>query len=243
VDTSAIDLNLPVALDALLAERNVTRAAARLRLSQPALSARLARLRAAFGDPLLVPAARGMTLTTKALELEAPLRAALAQVRGVVTAARGFDPRKDALTLHIAASDYTQTAVLLDFTLRSASARRASASRSTPPRSSTSSPSSSTVSSISRWSSRSHAPAEPAVRSPAASGPSACMSRSRSMSCANANSCYSWRRWAARWATPRTRSPACSATPPAITDRSYLDSRRAPAERRAALRVLDGGRP
>jgi DNA-binding transcriptional LysR family regulator len=117
VDTSVIDLNLLVALDALLAERNVTRAAARLGLSQPALSARLARLRELFGDPLFVPAARGMTPTAKALELEAPLRAALAQVRGVVTAARGFDPRKDALTLHIAASDYTQTAVLLEFAL------------------------------------------------------------------------------------------------------------------------------
>lgn len=117
MDTSAIDLNLLVALDALLAERNVTRAAARLGLSQPALSARLARLRDVFGDPLFVPAARGMTPTTKALELEAPLRAALAQVRGVVTAARGFDPRKDALTLHIAASDYAQSAVLLDFAL------------------------------------------------------------------------------------------------------------------------------
>jgi DNA-binding transcriptional LysR family regulator len=117
VDTGAIDLNLLVALDALLAERSVTRAAARLRLSQPALSARLARLRDLFGDPLFVPAARGMTPTAKALELAAPLRAALAQVRGVVTAARGFDPRKDPLTLHIAASDYTQTAVLLDFAL------------------------------------------------------------------------------------------------------------------------------
>lgn len=117
MDTGAIDLNLLVALDALLAERSVTRAAARLRLSQPALSARLARLRDVFGDPLFVPAARGMTPTAKALELAAPLRTALAQVRGVVAAARGFDPRKDALTLQIAASDYTQTAVLLDFAL------------------------------------------------------------------------------------------------------------------------------
>lgn len=117
MDTGAIDLDLLVALEALLVERNVTRAAARLRLSQPALSARLARLRDVFGDPLFVPAARGMTPTAKALELEAPLRAALAQVRGVVAAARGFDPRKDALTLHISASDYTQTAVLLDFAL------------------------------------------------------------------------------------------------------------------------------
>ena len=117
MDTSEIDLDLLVALDVLLAERNVTRAAARLRLSQPALSARLARLRALFNDPLLIPAARGMTPTAKALELEEPLRAALHQVRGVVTAGRGFDPRKDPFTLHIAASDYTQTALLIDFAL------------------------------------------------------------------------------------------------------------------------------
>jgi DNA-binding transcriptional LysR family regulator len=117
LDTSEIDLDLLVALDVLLAERNVTRAAARLRLSQPALSARLARLRALFKDPLFVPAARGVTPTAKALELEAPLRAALQQVRGVVAAGRGFDPRKDPFTLHVVASDYTQTAVLIDFTL------------------------------------------------------------------------------------------------------------------------------
>ena len=117
LDTSEIDLDLLVALDALLAERNVTRAAARLQLSQPALSARLARLRVLFDDPLLIPAARGVTPTAKALELEEPLRAALHQVRGVVAVARGFDPRKDPVTLHIAASDYTQTAVLIDFAL------------------------------------------------------------------------------------------------------------------------------
>lgn len=117
MDTSEIDLDLLVALDALLAERNVTRAAARLRLSQPALSARLARLRALFDDPLLIPAARGVTPTAKALELEEPLRAALHQVRAVVSAGRGFDPRKDPFTLHVAASDYTQAAVLIDFAL------------------------------------------------------------------------------------------------------------------------------
>ena len=117
MDISEIDLGLLVTLDVLLAERNVTRAAVRLRLSQPALSARLARLRALFDDPLLIPAARGMTPTAKALELEQPLRAALQQVRGVVTAGRGFDPRKDPFTLHIAASDYTQAAVLIDFAL------------------------------------------------------------------------------------------------------------------------------
>jgi DNA-binding transcriptional LysR family regulator len=117
LDTSEIDLDLLVALDVLLAERNVTRAAARLQLSQPALSARLARLRTLFHDPLLLPGARGVTPTAKALELEEPLRAVLQQLRGVVSAGRGFDPRRDPFTLRIAASDYTQTAVVIDFAL------------------------------------------------------------------------------------------------------------------------------
>ena len=69
MDTRNLDLGLLVTLEALLAERNVTRAARRLNLSQPALSARLARLRDALGDPLLIPAQRGMVLTQRALEL------------------------------------------------------------------------------------------------------------------------------------------------------------------------------
>jgi DNA-binding transcriptional ArsR family regulator len=56
MDTSRIDLNLLVSLEVLLAERNVTKAASRLGLSQPALSAQLNRLRDLFEDPLLVPA-------------------------------------------------------------------------------------------------------------------------------------------------------------------------------------------
>ena len=55
--------------------------------------------------------------TATALELEEPLRAALDQLRGVVTAARAFDPSRDRLVVNIAASDYMQAAVLLDFTL------------------------------------------------------------------------------------------------------------------------------
>jgi DNA-binding transcriptional LysR family regulator len=72
IDLKGIDLNLLVSLNTLLEEANVTRAAARLNVSQPALSAQLARLRDLFHDPLLVPSrtGRGMILTARALELE-----------------------------------------------------------------------------------------------------------------------------------------------------------------------------
>lgn len=110
---SSIDLNLLVALDALLAERNVTHAARRLNLSQPALSAQLARLRQLFGDPLLLPAQRGMIPTQRALDLQEPLRRALEEVRGVLVAGSTFDPAAADLTVSIAASDYGQYAVLM----------------------------------------------------------------------------------------------------------------------------------
>lgn len=118
MDTRRLDLNLLVALDALLAERNVTRAALRLRISQPALSAQLARLRDIFSDQLLLPGQRGMNPTARALELQEPLRRALDEVRRVTVTGRGFNPADASLTLTIAASDYVQVAVLLDFTLR-----------------------------------------------------------------------------------------------------------------------------
>jgi DNA-binding transcriptional LysR family regulator len=112
VDTRRVDLNLLLALDALLAERNVTRAARRLHLSQPALSARLQRLRAIFRDPLLVPAQRGMIPTQRALELREPLREALEKVHAVVADRAPFDPSQADLIVNIAASDYVQCALL-----------------------------------------------------------------------------------------------------------------------------------
>jgi len=115
MDITRLDFNLLVTLEALLAERSVSRAAHRLQLSQPALSAQLARLRAMFGDQLFIPSHRGMTPTPLTLQLEAPLADALARLRNVVAAARAFDPERDAFTVRIAASDYTQQAVLLDF--------------------------------------------------------------------------------------------------------------------------------
>jgi DNA-binding transcriptional LysR family regulator len=117
MDASKADLNLLVALDALLAERNVTRAARRLGLSQPALSAQLARLRDLFGDPLFLPAQRGVTPTARALELEAPLRRALDQVHDVLARGRGFDPATADLTVAIACSDYIQLAVIAPLVL------------------------------------------------------------------------------------------------------------------------------
>ncbi len=116
--SSKLDLNLLVTLEALLAERNVTKAAARLALSQPAVSAQLARLRTVLGDPLLLPAQRGMTPTAKALELHEPLRLALDQVRAAVSSPRAFDPNKARLTVAIAASDYVQAAVLQPLVLQ-----------------------------------------------------------------------------------------------------------------------------
>jgi DNA-binding transcriptional LysR family regulator len=113
MDTSQLDFNLLVTLDTLLAERNVTYAARRLNMSQPALSARLARLREIFDDPLLLPVQRGMVPTHKAMELQPRLHDALEAVRQVVATDSSFDPSRAKGTIRIAASDYTQSALLL----------------------------------------------------------------------------------------------------------------------------------
>ncbi len=117
VDTKDLDLGLLVTLEALLAEGNVTRAARRLNLSQPALSARLARLRDALGDPLLIPAQRGMVLTQRAVELQQPLHEALEGVRRVVADGAPSNPATMRTTLVIAASDYVQYALLTRFSI------------------------------------------------------------------------------------------------------------------------------
>ena len=113
IDLRGIDLNLLVSLDALLAESNVTRAAQRLHLTQPAVSTQLARLRQIFGDPLLIPAetGRGMTRSTRALDLMEPLHLALKNLEAVVRHQPSFDPHMDHRSFVIAAND-NATAVL-----------------------------------------------------------------------------------------------------------------------------------
>src|SRR5258708_13236635 len=83
MNLSALDLNLLVALDALLLEANVSRAAMRIGLSQPATSHALQRLRDLLGDPLLVRVGARMELTPRAQALRGPLPQALDQVRGL----------------------------------------------------------------------------------------------------------------------------------------------------------------
>lgn len=111
MDSRRFDLNLLVTLEALLAEQNVTRAAARLNLSQPAVSAQLNRLRELFDDQLFVPAQRGMIPTPKALELREPIRNALELARTTVTSYRNFDPASAELSIAIACTDYLQAAL------------------------------------------------------------------------------------------------------------------------------------
>lgn len=113
VNFRQIDLNLLATLDVLLSELNVTRAAQRLNLSQPSVSVQLARLREVFGDPLLLPGPRGMLPTARAIELREPLRQALEALESAVSTSSTFEPMLADNTWRIAATDYTETAVVL----------------------------------------------------------------------------------------------------------------------------------
>ena len=98
------DLNLLVAFEALMTEGQVTRAARRLHITQPALSGALARLRAAFDDQLFVKDGNSMRPTLRARELDAPIREALGKVRQAIGRPR-FEPQTSAVTVRIATSD------------------------------------------------------------------------------------------------------------------------------------------
>lgn len=106
MNIKTVDLNLVIALGALLEERSVSRAAARIGRSQPATSAALARLREMFGDPLLVRDGRGYRLTPRAEGLRAPVARALAALADTFQNPERFDPADARMVIRIAASDY-----------------------------------------------------------------------------------------------------------------------------------------
>jgi DNA-binding transcriptional LysR family regulator len=114
----AIDLNLLVTLDMLLAEESVTVAARRLGLSQSAVSRSLTRLRELFGDELFVRTGQGMRPTRRALELVAPLRRALAELGGLLEPHQPFDPKTAERVFQIAALDYSQLTLIGPWTAR-----------------------------------------------------------------------------------------------------------------------------
>jgi LysR family transcriptional regulator, nod-box dependent transcriptional activator len=108
------DLNLLVALDALLTEKNVTRAGRRMNLSQSAMSGALARLRGLFQDELLVAVGRSMVLTPLANNLVQPLRDVLLQVHETITTRPRFDPASSHRHFSIAVSDYVTSVLIID---------------------------------------------------------------------------------------------------------------------------------
>lgn len=101
-----IDLHLIRVLHTVLVERNVSRAAVRLGMSQPAVSTALRRLRELADDPLLVRSGPGMQPTDAALHMIEPAAAVLRAAEGLFSQARSFDPAQATRTFRIAASDY-----------------------------------------------------------------------------------------------------------------------------------------
>jgi len=109
VDLGRVDLNLLVYLDVLLRERNVTKAADHLGLSQPALSNGLRRLRTLFDDPLLVRTSEGMTPTERAQQLQPIVRDVLSKIDKAVQPQASFDPTNEEYFFRIMASDYAES--------------------------------------------------------------------------------------------------------------------------------------
>jgi len=110
-----LDLNLLVALDALLTEGSVSRAADKMNLSQSAMSAALRRMRDYFGDELFVTIGRKTKPTALALELAEPVRRILNEINADIISREPFDPLTSQRSIAIAASDYVMRVVLTKF--------------------------------------------------------------------------------------------------------------------------------
>jgi len=107
-----LDLNLLVALDALLLDRSITRAGKRVHLSQSAMSGALSRLREYFGDEILTQIGRRMIPTPLGESLAAPVRKLLLEIRSTVAAQPTFDPGTAKRTFRLMMSDYVSTVLM-----------------------------------------------------------------------------------------------------------------------------------
>jgi DNA-binding transcriptional LysR family regulator len=108
-----VDLNLVLALDALLAERHVTRAASRLGITQSAASHALARLRDLLDDPILVRGPRGtMIPTPRASALAPAVHRILVDLAAVLRGDAAFDPATARRTFHLGTSDYVELVLM-----------------------------------------------------------------------------------------------------------------------------------
>jgi DNA-binding transcriptional LysR family regulator len=107
-----LDLNLLVALDALLLERNITLAGKRVNLSQSAMSSALSRLREYFGDELLTQVGRRMICTPLGESLAEPVRKILLEIQATVAAQPSFDPSRATRCFKLMMSDYVATVLM-----------------------------------------------------------------------------------------------------------------------------------
>ncbi len=111
MNLAGIDLNLMLVFDAVMAERHVTKAGAKIGMSQPAVSNALNRLRYHLKDELFIRGSEGMRPTPRAEELAGPIRAALGELETALDPAT-FDPKTATRVFHLACSDFV-VAVLI----------------------------------------------------------------------------------------------------------------------------------
>jgi DNA-binding transcriptional LysR family regulator len=112
MNISNIDLNLLIYLDVLLREKNVTRAAGQLNISQPAMSNGLKRLRNLFNDPILVRTSDGMVPTEKARSLAPTIRRILLELEEALQDEESFNPANSARVFRVMASDYAASTLI-----------------------------------------------------------------------------------------------------------------------------------
>jgi DNA-binding transcriptional LysR family regulator len=112
MNISKIDLNLLIYLDVLLREKNVTRAASKLNITQPAMSNGLKRLRTLFNDPILVRTSDGMVPTERARTLAPSIRKILLELEEALQGEEEFNELNSQRVFRIMASDYAASTLI-----------------------------------------------------------------------------------------------------------------------------------